>query len=99
MSGNENGDVGGAAEKGSRTWIVVLGVIGALLLLPGACGVVFTAMALATPNDPYVMAVYIISIPSVIVGLSGVWLLRWAIRKYRALGDRGARQAESRSES
>jgi hypothetical protein len=90
MASNESDNSGEGGKKGSRTRVVVLGVIGALLLLPGACGVIFTAFALTTPNDPYVGAVYMFSIPGIVAGVLGVWLLRWAIRTYRARADQSA---------
>jgi protein-S-isoprenylcysteine O-methyltransferase Ste14 len=72
------------SAKTSRRWTVVLAILGGLLLLPGACGVVFTGMALTMPDDPYVGAVYMVSIPSIVIGALGGWLLWWAVRKYRA---------------
>jgi hypothetical protein len=76
----------GAADsaKTTRRWMIVLAILGGLLLLPGACGVVFTGMALTMPDDPYVGAVYMVSIPSIGIGALGGWLLWWAVRKYRA---------------
>ena len=79
--GSGNDTTGG---QDSRRWTVALGVLGVLLLLPGVCGVAFTGMALTMPDDPYVGAVYMVSIPSIAIGALGGWLLWWAVRKYRA---------------
>lgn len=68
---------------GSRTGLVILAVLGGLLLLPGACGLAFTAFALTDMNDPYVQMVFLFSLPSIAIGGLGLWLLVWAVKKYR----------------
>lgn len=82
MSNGEN--TGGATRQVSKMRTIVLAVLGGLLLLPGVCGVAFTGMALTMPDDPYVGAVYMVSIPSIAIGALGGWLLWWAVKKYRA---------------
>jgi len=65
------------------TGLVFLAVLGALMLLPGACGLIFTAFALGNVNDPYTQVVFIFSLPSIVVGLLGLWLLIWSVKRYR----------------
>ena len=77
-----NGGSSGNPGK-PRVGLLILAVLGALMLLPGACGLIATAMALSDMSDPYVQAVFIISIPSIVVGGLGLWLLTWAVKKYR----------------
>lgn len=79
----DSGDGGEPRGNTRRVGLALLGLLGVLLLLPGACGVVFSAMALATPNDPYMGAVLVISLPSILVGVLGIWVLRVVRRKAR----------------
>lgn len=80
----DNGEGGEPRGGPRRLGLALLGILGAFLLLPGLCGAVFTVAALANPKDPYMGAVYVISIPSLLVGVLGFWLLRRVIRKARS---------------
>ncbi|MCB0486408.1 MAG: hypothetical protein KDC47_09450 [Flavobacteriaceae bacterium] len=79
----DNGD-GGEPRGGSRrVGLALLALLGIALLLPGACGILFTVAALWDWNDPYMGAFLVISLPSVLVGAVGVWLLVVVRRKAR----------------
>jgi hypothetical protein len=58
-----------------RVFLIILGI---LMLLPGACGFFFTAMALSEPNSLGILA---ISLPSLAVGVGGLFLIRHAARQ------------------
>ena len=53
--------------------------LGVLLLLPGICGGLFTFAALVEPNS---LAFLSISLPSLAVGIGGLFLIRKALRDY-----------------
>lgn len=73
------------AARGPRIWAVILAVLGGLMLLPGACGVFFAAVMLSDIDDPFNDVAVWFSVPGMIIGLVGLFLLRWAMRRYRAL--------------
>lgn len=79
----DNGNGGEPQGRPRRFGLALLGILGAFLLLPGACGVVFTVVTLANPSDPYMGAFLIFSLPSILLGVLGVWLLRRVVRKAR----------------
>jgi hypothetical protein len=57
---------------------VLLVILGIILLLPGACGVIFMGIALYE-GDPGMVAVF--AVPSIAVGVGGIFLLRHVLRK------------------
>lgn len=83
MANDETGNREPGEARRPGVGLVILAVLGALLLLPGACGLVFTAFALGDTNDPYAQLVFLFSLPSVVVGLLGFWLLIWSVKTYR----------------
>lgn len=63
---------------------ILLGILGLLLLLPGACGVFVIALIVNDPNDPFVEIGVAFSVLGLLVGALGVWLLRRVIRNARS---------------
>lgn len=57
---------------------IILVILGILMLLPGACGAVFTVMA-ATETE--LAGVLMISLPSLAIGIAGIFLIRYAVRR------------------
>lgn len=57
---------------------IFLSIVGVLLLLPGACGAFFTFVALADANTRMVL---LLSLPSLLVGIGGIYLIRYAWRR------------------
>ncbi len=58
-----------------KVFLVILGI---LLLLPGACGVIFMGIALYE-GDPGLVAVF--ALPSILIGAGGIFLLRHVLRR------------------
>ena len=58
---------------------IVATLFGLVLLLPGACGALFTALFI---GDPLNREMLVISVPSLGVGLFGIWLIHfvWSSR-------------------
>ncbi len=52
---------------------IFLIILGALMLVPGACGALFTVMAI---GDNYMGGVLAISLPSLAIGIAGIFLIR-----------------------
>ena len=57
---------------------IFLILIGLLLLVPGACGAIFTMMAIGDNNMGGILA---ISLPSLAVGIGGIFLIRSQMKK------------------
>ena len=60
-----------------RIFLTILGVI---LLLPGACGAFFTFVGLFERNTAPVL---MIAVPSLLLGVFGVWLIYWTWTRAR----------------
>ncbi|MFZ2100887.1 MAG: hypothetical protein WAU86_10020 [Oricola sp.] len=69
-------DTGGAPSGGNGWRLlgkILLGLIGVVLLLPGACGAFFIIATLIGQGDSGFM---IIAVPSFLLGVLGFWILR-----------------------
>ena len=58
-----------------RIFLIILGI---LMLFPGACGAIFTVIAI---DDGYMSGALALSLPSLAVGIVGIFLIRYAIRR------------------
>ncbi len=73
----DNGD-GPEPQKSvaRKLGITLLALLGIALLFPGACGAFFILYALTQPSDPYMGAVWVVAVPSLLLGVLGYWILR-----------------------
>lgn len=73
-------------SKIARTLVISLLMMGTLGFgLAGLCGTIFTAIGMAgvtfsEQRDPYAMAIFVISVPSLLIGGGLAW---WCVRALR----------------
>lgn len=60
-----------------RIFLIILGI---LMLFPGACGAIFTVMAAVDNGMGGIMA---ISLPSLGIGVAGILLISYAVRRLK----------------
>jgi hypothetical protein len=58
-----------------RIFLIILGI---LMLLPGACGLIFTYAALTEKGMEGILG---LSLPSLAIGIGGIFLIRHVIKR------------------
>jgi hypothetical protein len=83
-----------APSPRSGALTLVLFLVGFVLVLPGLCSVVFAVRIAATDNvirlatrDPYFQMVLILWAICLVPTISGIFLIRYALRRNRARGE------------
>jgi ABC-type Na+ efflux pump permease subunit len=65
----------------SRVLLVLVIVFGCIMLLPGICAVLTTAMVFATAHDSFNFGLLALWLLALAVSFAGIVLIRWGTRR------------------